>query len=137
MKEFRQKGSISDEDFMIHVLNNLLEVHDVILDGLKNRHTATGDDALTIDSICEKLNHRYEKIKSKKEEKSKKEKALRAYNKQYKQRRQRCGKYGHKPGDQRCPEIKMKEKKMIRNKIRKNKKFGGICYHCGQKRAYK
>ena len=53
-------------------LNNLSEEYDVILNGLGNHLMATGDDALTIDSICEKLNHRYEKIKSKKEEKSEK-----------------------------------------------------------------
>ena len=71
---------------MIHVLNNFPKEYDVILDGHENCLTATGDNALTIDSIREKLNHRYEKIKSKKKEKSEKEKALGAYNKQYKQR---------------------------------------------------
>ena len=52
------------EDFMIHVLNNLPEEYDVILDGLENHLMATGENALTVDSIHEKLNHRYEKIKS-------------------------------------------------------------------------
>ena len=66
MTEFRQKGNISDEDFMIHVLNNLPEEYYVILDGLENRLTATRENALTIDSIREKFNHRYEKIKQKK-----------------------------------------------------------------------
>ena len=31
MKEFSQKGSITDEDFMIHILNNFLEEGYVIL----------------------------------------------------------------------------------------------------------
>ena len=57
----------------------------MILDGLENHLMATGENALNIDSICAKLNHRYEKIKSKKEEKHEKEKALNVYNKQYKQ----------------------------------------------------
>ena len=109
MNEFGQKGNVSGEDFMIHVLNNLPKEYDIILDGLENHLMAIGDDALTIDSICKKLNHRYEKFKSKKEEKTEKEKALGAYNKQYKQQCQKCGKYGHKPGDRRCPENK-KEK---------------------------
>ena len=52
MNEFCQKGNVSDEDFMIHILNNLSEEYDVVLNGLENRQTATGDDALTIDSIC-------------------------------------------------------------------------------------
>ena len=70
---------------MIHILNNLPEEYDVILDGLKKRLTVIGENALTIDKICKKLNHRYEKIKNKKEEKHEKEKALNVYNKQYKQ----------------------------------------------------
>ena len=37
---------------------------------------ATRDDALTINVIRKKLNHQYEKNKSKKEEKGEKEKAL-------------------------------------------------------------
>ena len=40
-----------DEDFMIHILNNLPEEYYVILDGLENRLTASGDDALTIEVI--------------------------------------------------------------------------------------
>ena len=67
------------------MFNNLPEEYDVILNGLKHCLTATGENALTIDLIREKLNHRYKKIKSKKEEKNKKEKALNVYNKQYNQ----------------------------------------------------
>ena len=36
MNEFKQKGNVSDEDFMIHVLNNLPKEYDVILNGLEN-----------------------------------------------------------------------------------------------------
>ena len=131
MTKFGQKGNVSDEDFMIHVLNNLPKEYDVILDGLENRLTATRENALTIDSICEKLNHRYEKIKSEKEEKNEEEKALKAYNKQYQQRCRQCGKYSHKPGDRRCPENK-NEKEENEKKVEHKKKFEGIYYHCGQ-----
>ena len=71
---------------MIHVLNNLLKEYDVIFDGLENCLTATRENILTIDSICEKMNHSYEKIKSKKDEENEKEKALNVYNKQCKQK---------------------------------------------------
>ena len=37
-----------------------------------------------------------------------------AYNKQYKQWCRKCGKYGHKPGDKRCPENKIEKKKNTR-----------------------
>ena len=99
---------------MIHVLNNLLKECDVILNGLQNHLIVTGDDALTIDSVCKKLNHRYKKIKNKKDEKIEKEKVLGAYNKQYKQWCRKCGKYGHKPGNRSALKIKIKTKKIIR-----------------------
>ena len=133
MNEFGQKGNISDEDFMIHMLSNLPEEYDVILDGLENRLMATGENALTIDTIREKLNHRYEKIKNKKKEKHEKEKAFNVYKKQYKQQFQRCGMYGHKPGDRRCPESNNKKKENEKKNEYKIQRFDGICYHCGQK----
>ena len=74
MTEFRQKGNVSDKDFMICILNNLPEEYDVILNGLENRLTATGENALTIDLIHEKLNHRYKKSKVKKKKRMKKKK---------------------------------------------------------------
>ena len=58
MNQFGQKDSVSDENFMIHILNNLPEEYNAILDGLENCLVATGNDALTIDSIHKKLNHR-------------------------------------------------------------------------------
>ena len=57
MKKIGLKGGISDEDFMIHVLNNLLEKYDVILERLENCLTSSGDDALTKEVIRQKINH--------------------------------------------------------------------------------
>ena len=94
---------------------------------------ATRENALTIDSIHDKLNHRYEKIKIKKEEKIEKEKALNVYNKQYKQRCRRCEKYDHKPGDRRCPKNKNEKEENEKKVKQKNRKFEEICYHCEQK----
>ena len=68
------KGNVSDEDFMIHILKNLPKEYDIILDGLENCLMVTGDNALTIGSICKKMYHRYEKIKRKKKKKMKKKK---------------------------------------------------------------
>ena len=65
---------LQDKDFMIHVVNNLPKDYNVILNGLENCLMATGDDELTINVICKKLNHWYEKIKNKKEEKVENEK---------------------------------------------------------------
>ena len=54
MNKFGLKGSIPDKDFMILILNNLHREYDVILDGLENCLTASGDDVLTIGVICKK-----------------------------------------------------------------------------------
>ena len=81
INKFDQKGSVTDEDFRIHILKNLPREYNVILNGLENFLTATGDNALTIDVIHEKLNHWHKKIKNNQEEKVEKEKALDAYNK--------------------------------------------------------
>ena len=66
---------ITDEDFVVHVLNNLPKEYNVILDGLENHLKSYKDDALTIEVIHKKLNNWYEKIKNKNDEKRKKEKA--------------------------------------------------------------
>ena len=58
MNELGLKGNMSDEDIMIHVLNNLPEVYDVILDGLVNHLTPSDDNASMIEVIREKLSHR-------------------------------------------------------------------------------
>ena len=65
MNEFEQNGNVFVEDFMINILNNLPEEHDVILDGLENCLTAKGENVFTIDTICKKMNHRYEKVEKK------------------------------------------------------------------------
>ena len=55
MIKFRLKGNITDDDFMIHILNNFPEEYDVILNGMESYLTSTDPDALTIEMICEKL----------------------------------------------------------------------------------
>ena len=56
---------------MIHIINNLPEKYVIILDGLKNYLTSSGDDTVAKVVIREKLNHIYVKIKNKNEEKKK------------------------------------------------------------------
>ena len=64
MNGLSQKGNISDDDFMIHVLNIFPKESDVILDGLENHLMLSIDDALTIEVIQEKWNHRNLRIKT-------------------------------------------------------------------------
>ena len=65
MSKFGIKSNITDKDFMIHIFNNLPEEHDEILDSLENCLMPTGTDVLLIEVIHEKLNHWYEKLKTK------------------------------------------------------------------------
>ena len=87
MSEFRLKGDVTDEDFIIHIINNC---HDVILAELETRLTYSGDDILTIEVICKKLNHWFEKIKNKNEEEKNKrpEETLMNSIKEYKKTKQ-------------------------------------------------
>ena len=108
-EQFWLKDNLADEDFMIHVVNNLPN-YDVILDRLENHLTSYGDDAFTIEDIREKLNHRNQKIKNKNEEKREEEKALGAYNKWFKERHYKCGKYCQSSMTQNVPNIKKNKK---------------------------
>ena len=47
----------------MHILNKFTEEYDVILDGFKNHLKLSVGHMLTIDVICEKLNHWYLKNK--------------------------------------------------------------------------
>ena len=51
LNEFRQKGNITDKDYMIQVLNNLPNKYNVILNRFENYLTVTGDNELTINVI--------------------------------------------------------------------------------------
>ena len=72
MSKFWSKGSISNKDFVIHMLKNLLECH-IILDELENHLTLSGTHALNIEVIHEKLNHQYEKLRMKVKKSKKRE----------------------------------------------------------------
>ena len=108
MSEFSLNCSITDKDFMIHILNNLPKDYDIILDRLKNHLTSSGDDVLTV--ICTKLNHQYEKLKVKMKKRKKKEKVLVVYHNQHRQWCHKCGKYCHSPDDNKCPQNKKDHK---------------------------
>ena len=95
---------------MLHVLNTLPKEYDVILDGLENHFKATGDDALTIDSIHKNLNHRYKKIKNGKEEKIEKKRWVHITN----NISSGAGNVASMVTTEDALKIKMKKKKIIR-----------------------
>ncbi len=65
--------------------NNFPQVYNVVLNRLENLLVSPGEDRITLESINEKLNSRFERIISKEREKDCKEKALTAgFNVQFK-----------------------------------------------------
>lgn len=64
-------SKMSDLDFHIHILNNLPELYDVVVDGMESKLMLTDGDEnkLTLESVREKLNGRYERIQGKVQEK--------------------------------------------------------------------
>ena len=82
MEEIGISGKLSDDNFMIHVLNNLPKKYDVVVDNLESKLCDKGNSKLTIEQIREKLNGWYEKFKKRNFEKEEgegtNEKALKA-----------------------------------------------------------
>lgn len=124
MDSISLSSKMNDQDFMIHILNNLPEEYDVILDGMESRLMLPDSDPnkLTIENIRDKLNNRFERI-AKNTEAKEEEKAFAAFSKQYKGRCGKCGDYGHKSSD--CSENRKGDSS--------HSSFNGTCYYCGEK----
>ena len=61
-------AAISEKDLMVKVINNLPEEYDVVVDGLENKLSLSGDESLTVEKMRDKLNDRYQRILDHKEE---------------------------------------------------------------------
>ena len=128
-----ESTKMSDLDFMIHVINNLHESYDVILDGLENRLMLKKGDPqkLTLEDLRAKLNGQYERIEEREKGNWAKdrlrdaglldtERGLSAQpGRQFKGICNKCGKYGHKGDSPLCPENELK------------------CYYCGKTGHFK
>ena len=114
-----------DEYFMIHVLNNLTEEYDVILDGMENRSMLKENDQneLTIEDVRDKLSGRYgrvrEQIAKHEDGPITDETGMAAYTKQSK------GIFG------KC----VCERYGFKFQVGNNKP-GATCYYCGEKGHY-
>jgi len=122
MDKISLSAKMTDQDFMIHVLNNLPVEYDVVLDGMESRLMLPDGDLnkLTIEDIRDKLNNRFERM-DERESQSKQEMAFANFAKQFKGACYNCGQYGHKGAE--CP-----------NKRTNNGKGKGklICFYCGE-----
>ena len=122
MDKISLSAKMTDQDFMIHVLNNLPVEYDVVLDGMESRLMLPDGDTnkLTIEDIRDKLNNRFERM-DERESQSKQEMAFANFSKQFKGTCYNCGQYGHKGAE--CPN------KRINNGKGKGKL---ICFYCGE-----
>jgi len=88
------KSDISDEDFLVHILDNLSINYKVQLSKLEDRLSST-TNALMIEDIQNELNLRYAHLKKTVEDESNGEKALMTMN-HFKGKCTHCGKLRHK-----------------------------------------
>ena len=116
-------AAISEKDLMVKVINNLPEEYDVVVDGLENKLSLSGDESLTVEKMRDKLNDRYQRILDHKEEDKGKgpvihDVALATYMKQFKGNCRHCGKIGHKKFE--CPDNPQKKANNVK------------CWYCGE-----
>jgi len=93
--KLKDMGSdISDEDFLIHVLNNLPSEYEVQVSKLEDK-LGSAMNALTIEDVRNELNLKYARMKRTSDDGGESEKALSMIN-HFKGKCTHCGKQGHK-----------------------------------------
>jgi len=91
------KALISDEDFIVHVLNNLLANYKVQISKLEKWFSST-TNPLTIQDMWNELNLKYTRLKQQSKAQKEVDQALAAFW-QYKSKCTNCGKFGHKSAE--------------------------------------
>ena len=127
----KMSNEISDEDMMIHILNNLPEEYDTVVEAME-RKLDDLVDPLTLRNLKNELMLKYKRIKKNKgvgedseDEEEGHDTALVGYTKNFKGRCYNCGDFGHKKED--CPKLK--------NQASSNRpgRFNGTCFYCGKR----
>ena len=127
------KSDMTDVDVIIHVLSNLPEDYEVQVNELEEKLQDTSV-TISIEDIRSKLNSRYARIQ-KNEETREEEKALAAFRKQFKGLCNKCGQYGHKSGDPKCPESGQNQgggTSQTNENSDQSQRIKGNCHYCGK-----
>ena len=134
-KRLKKMGNeISDEDMMIHIMNNLPQEYDTVVEAME-RKLDDLVDPLTLRNLKNELLLKYNRIKKNKgmkeeseNEEADEDTALVGYTKNFKGRCYNCGEFGHKKED--CPKLKNQANNSNTGRI------SGTCFYCG-KRGHK
>ena len=119
---------ITDEQFMVQVLNNLNKDYEIQVAKIEDRVGAK-DSPATIEEMRDLLCLKYERMNNNVENSNDDgEKALAAVG-QFKGWCQKCGKYGHKGAD--CRSKNNNNDKGGNDNNKRYNEFTGKCHHCG------
>jgi len=132
------KAGISDEDFIVHVLNGLPKEYKVQVSKLEERFGST-TNPLTIQDMQNELNLKFARLKCQSEEQSETDQALAAFRR-FKGKCSNCGKYGHKSSECRSKTTTTKSENGEGGKAKKGKttdKSHIKCFNCGEMGHYK
>jgi len=131
-KRLKKMGNeISNDDMMIHIMNNLPQEYDTVVEAME-RKLDDLVDPLTLRNLKNEILLKYNRIKKNKgmkeeseNEEADEDTALVGYTKNFKGRCYNCGEFGHKKQDYH----KLKNQANNSNTGR----ISRICFYCGKK----
>ncbi len=138
------KSEITDEDMMIHILNNLPKEYENLVE-VAEQKLDDKSDPLDLEGLKTLLRRKYQRIKRLDSENDKEEEALLTRG-TYKGRCHKCGQWGHKRADCKSNGTSNHRNKSNNNRVQGNNnnnnqeakkpKFNGNCNYC-KKRGHK
>jgi hypothetical protein len=125
------KSTMSDDQFLLHLLNNLTKEYEPEVKDLEKR-IGSSTDPLDIEEVREDLSLRYERLgKTDDDSDSDDEEHALYVGGQFKGRCNKCGKYGHKAAECRSkPGDDNKFKGQKKTSGFTPGKFSGLCHYC-------
>ena len=128
------KAEISDEDLMVHILNNLPIEYENMVEAMEVE-LENNTNPLKLKTVRERLRSKYQRLKKNNEAED--DKALIARHQQFKGTCRNCGKYGHKAKDCRDKTKSRSQQRNNNNNSGRNQnergpRINGKCNYCGK-----